>query len=354
MTKNEITNTLTINPGTLSAIIRACVLAMQPLMIWGKPGIGKSAIVAQAVEALNGEPLWLSRIKQEFGADTYGFIDIRALLLDPVDLRGLPSVSGGITRWNQPDFLPCDGAGILFLDELPAAPQMVQAALYQLVQDRKIGDYILPDGWVVIAAGNSEGDGAVSHRMPTPLRNKMVQVELASDSKEWLSWAMTNSILPEVIGYIAFAKDSALFQFDKSARSFATPRSWSYVSRMLAIGGLTPQAEHAIVEGLIGVGPAIEFLAFLRTYRDLPTVDSILLNPLGAPVPTSASALYAVCAAIGREITPANIATLGKYLGRIPVEYATIAIISAIKRDRANAETRTVNEWIIKNQFVLA
>src|SRR5215475_8867308 len=126
---------------SVSAALKSLVAARQPAFIWGSPGVGKSSIIAQLARSLN-----------------LALRDIRALLLDPVDLRGLPYVADGRSKWATPEFLPTDGAGVLFLDELNAAPAMVQAAFYQLVLDRSLGEYLLPDGWVIIAAGNREAD----------------------------------------------------------------------------------------------------------------------------------------------------------------------------------------------------
>ena len=137
---------------TPSALIEAlnCALTEHvPVHIWGAPGGGKSEIVRDLAAAQGCE-----------------FIDLRAVLLDPVDLRGLPCIDGDTTRWLVPNFLPREGKGILFLDELTSAPQMVQAACYQLVLDRRLGDYVLPDGWDIMAAGNPPSERGVHFAMP--------------------------------------------------------------------------------------------------------------------------------------------------------------------------------------------
>ena len=149
----------------VAAALNLLVSARQPVFIWGGPGIGKSDVVRQLAKAM-GVPLK----------------DIRALLLDPVDLRGLPFLGADhAAKWATPDFLPKDGEGILFLDELNAASAMVQAGCYQLVLDRRLGEYTLPDGWSIIAAGNRETDRAVTTRMPTPLRNRFTHLNFEVD-----------------------------------------------------------------------------------------------------------------------------------------------------------------------------
>src|SRR5262249_11413548 len=138
----------------ISVALRTLVAAKQPVFIWGGPGIGKSAIVRELADDLNTS-----------------LQDIRALLLDPVDLRGLPFLGAdGRSKWAPHEFLPGEVSGILFRDELNAAPAMVQASCYQLVLDRKLGEYTLPDGWAIVAAGNRDCDRAVTTRMPSPLR----------------------------------------------------------------------------------------------------------------------------------------------------------------------------------------
>ena len=146
----------TLRPSELAATLALLVEARQPTLVWGPPGAAKSAI-AQQVAADAGRQ----------------YVDVRALLLDPVDLRGIPWRDGADrTRWAPPAFLPPTddpGRWLINLEELPSAVQMVQAALYQLVLDRKVGEYELPEGASLIACGNRESDRGVVHRMPPPL-----------------------------------------------------------------------------------------------------------------------------------------------------------------------------------------
>jgi MoxR-like ATPase len=134
-----------MKPSELFEALHALITERVPLHIWGACGVGKSQIVAQVASDLSWQ-----------------FLDIRAVQLDPVDLRGLPRISADQAEWVPPKFLPTSGKGILFLDELTAAPQMTQAGCYQLVLDRKLGEYHLPEGWVVVAAGNP-GENRTTH-----------------------------------------------------------------------------------------------------------------------------------------------------------------------------------------------
>ena len=144
----------TVTPAALGSILKAMIAIKRPVMVWGQPGVGKSMCAQE--------------VAQNIGAS---FIDVRALLMDTVDFRGIPHLTeDGQTRWAPPDFLPkptSKGTHLICLEELPAAMPTVQAALYQLMLDRAIGEYRLPPGAALMAAGNREGDRAVSHRMPT-------------------------------------------------------------------------------------------------------------------------------------------------------------------------------------------
>jgi MoxR-like ATPase len=175
-----------MKPSDIASSLQLLAQIQKPAFVWGPPGVGKSQVVAQ-VAALLGIRL----------------IDIRAVLLDPVDLRGLPTVEQGRAAWAIPAFLPEDGAGILFLDELNAAPPLVQAACYQLVLDRALGEYRLPDGWAVFAAGNREGDRAVTSRMSSALANRFVHLVFEPDLDDWSQWAMgPGDLRPEVVAFL--------------------------------------------------------------------------------------------------------------------------------------------------------
>lgn len=318
------------------AALRALVSTRQPVFIWGGPGIGKSSIVAQLAASLK-----------------FSLRDIRALLLDPVDLRGLPYVTPeGRSKWAVPDFLPVVGTGILFLDELNAAPGMVQAAFYQLVLDRKLGEYTLPDGWIIVAAGNRDCDRAHTTRMPTPLRNRFVHLDFEVDTQEWSEWAIGAGIRPEVIAFIRF-RPQLLSAFDRDANAFPSPRSWEFVSRILD-SGPDPSIEHEMFAGAIGTGAATEFSGFLKMFRELPNIDAILLNPNGEPVPESPAAQYAVASALAHRASDANFDRICLYLDRMPTEFRVLSVRDATLRDQKIKFTAGYTKWAIHNHHVLA
>ena len=197
----------TLRPAELAATLKVLVEARQPVMVWGPPGCAKSEI-AQQVAAEGGRT----------------YCDVRALLLDPVDLRGIPwRDQDNRTRWAAPDFLPPSTSTALYLvnlEELPSGVPMVQAALFQLVRDRKCGEYELPEGASLMACGNRQADRGVVHRMPTPLASRFVHLEIKVDAPDWCAWAAGSGIAPEVLFYIQMRPDM-LHQFDPQSREAA-------------------------------------------------------------------------------------------------------------------------------------
>ena len=261
--------------------------AKQPIMIHGGPGLGKSDIVRAAA-------LQLSEIT---GDEDFDVVDIRLLLLEPSDLRGLPFVtSENECEWAIAPFLPKDpdSKGILFLDELSAASQQLMKAAYQLVLDREIGEYRLPDGWLVVAAGNRLSDRGGVNVMPTPLKNRFLHCELDETAilGSWKDYAFNAGVHDAVIAYISFRPD-ALYQFNTITNAFPTPRSWSFVSDTLRdlenfkpitstsnqntdLDVLREKIIASRIEGFVGAGVSSEFAAFLRVRDRLPSKAAIL------------------------------------------------------------------------------
>jgi hypothetical protein len=316
-----------MKPSQLCEALLALLSQQVPVHIWGATGVGKSQIVAQVAARMSCD-----------------LLDLRAVLLDPVDLRGLPWIHQGQTEWIPPKFLPAQGRGILLLDELTSAPQMTQAACYQLVLDRKLGEYHLPDDWFVVAAGNPASERGVHFSMPRPLRNRFVHLHLEPDVQEWCRWAVCAGIRPEIIAFLRF-KPNLLHDPSPApdANAWPTPRSWEMASKVLAgqaaIQRASAAAAHAEVEasmfeGTLGPGAAAELIGFLRLYRDLPSIDEILLNPDKAPVPNQPSALIAIATALGRAVTAHSLAKGVRYLDRVPTEFKVLAIRDAAARDR--------------------
>lgn len=328
-----------MKPSLIKGALVAAISARRPVFLWGSPGVGKSQVVAQVAA------------EQELD-----LIDVRAVLLDPVDLRGLPSINGdGQAHWCIPSFLPKEGKGLFFLDELNAAPPLVQAACYQLVLDRKVGEYTMPDGWHIIAAGNRETDRAVTSRMATPLSNRFIHINFEVDLNDWITWAIENDILVEVMAFLRFRPELLnKFEPETQEKAFPTPRTWQFVSDLMTVNTLSGQAEMEVLEGTVGKAAAAEFMGFLKIYRDLPDIDGILLDPEGSAVPSdNPAALYAIVGALARKASQTNFDRVLKYGARLPVEFGVVLVRDSVKITADVQKTKAFIDWADKNQDVL-
>jgi MoxR-like ATPase len=219
-------------------------------MIWGTPGIGKSSIVKQVAIAHQLE-----------------FIDVRLSQLAPTDLRGLPVAENGVSKWFPPEFLPQQGRGILFLDEINMAPPAMQGMAQQLILDRCVGSYIVPEGWFVWAAGNRKEDRAGVFEMPAPLANRFLHLQVEPDFESFKTYAMGQGIHEQIIAFLSF-RPSLLYKMDPQQPAWCSPRSWMMASTLHDRGlDLTPA---------IGVAASAEFQAFVLTYQMLPDLVTIL------------------------------------------------------------------------------
>ena len=326
-----------MKPSLMIEAINSLAKIRQPAFIWGPPGVGKSQIVKQVADDLEID-----------------MIDIRALHLDPVDLRGLPYLAEDKRAgWATPDFLPTEGKGILFLDELNAAPPLVQAACYQLTLDRKIGEYMLPDGWSVMAAGNRETDRAVTSKMPSALANRFIHLDFVVDLDDWCDWALKNDLVTELIAFLRF-RPELLHQFDPKSgdRAFPTPRSWEFVSNTLK-SGVKQEVEFPILSGTVGEGAAAELEGFLRIFRNLPSVEGILMDPKGTEVPEDPATLYALAGSLARRADDANFAQIKIYSDRLPAAFGVLLVSDAVKRTPAIQKTRPFINWATENSSVV-
>jgi len=331
-----------MRPSEISIAMQACIAAKRPGMLWGAPGVGKSQVTAQLAKNLN-----------------MVLLDVRAILFDPVDLRGIPHIDkdeNGINRttWAIPDFLPNEErhgkTGILFIDEINAAPPSVQAAFYQLMLDRKLGDYELPEGWYIFAAGNREKDRAVVNKMPTALSNRLIHIDFDIHTDDWVEWAISSNLAPEIISFIKFKSD-LLHDFDTSQRAFPTPRTWEFASDMLP--HVNSSNELDLLAGTVGEGAAGEFIAFLRVWRDLPSVESIIANPTGIAVSKDPSILYAITGSLAHKSTEETFEPIIKYVERIDVEYQVLFMREIAMRDANLKSNKHFIRWASANTDVM-
>jgi len=292
MSKELVTRT--VGPKGAKKSLRKAFNSKRPIFIWGPPGIGKSDIIKQLGSELDAH-----------------VIDVRLSLWEPTDIKGIPyfDANEGTMRWAPPSELPSAEFAknhkqiILFMDELNSAAPSVQAAAYQLVLNRKVGTYELPDNVVMVAAGNRETDKGVSYRMPSPLANRFVHLEMAVDWDDYFEWAVDNNVHPDVIGYLTFSKKD-LYDFDpkSSSRSFATPRSWSFVSELLTDDDVDNETLTDLVSGSVGEGLAIKFMAHRKHASKMPNPSDILSGKVKKMDSKEISAMYSLTVSLCYEL----------------------------------------------------
>jgi hypothetical protein len=326
----------------LTSAIGALIDSKIPTFLWGPPGIGKSSI-----------------IKQLSVAKELRFIDLRLSLMDPTDLKGIPFYDKHEHHsvWAPPSFLPKSGEGILFLDELNSAPPAVQASAYQLILDRQVGEYVLPAGWAIIAAGNRESDRGVVYRMPTPLANRFVHLEMEVDSNDWRDWAFRAGIDERIIAYIGY-KSEDLFTFDPTLgeKSFATPRSWEFVNGILG-SGMDENLMLDVISGAIGKERAISFLSFAKVMHKLPDIEKILQKGEGA-YPKEPEVLYTLSSVLVSSVLKdpqeQRLENLLNYTLELQSEFS-VMIVQDLQRNGISMEhSDAFTTWVRKFAYLLA
>jgi MoxR-like ATPase len=260
-----------MTPGELYSYLNRLIekRLMLSLMIWGPPGVGKSSVVAQVAREHELE-----------------LIDVRLSQLAPTDLRGLPVPEQGVARWYPPEFLPRGGRGILFLDELNMAPPAVQGIAQQLILDRKVGSYTVPEGWYLWAAGNRKEDRASVFDMPAPLGNRFLHLEVQPDFDSFKLFAIEQGLHEQVVAFLSY-RPGLLHKMDAHRPAWPSPRSWAMASQL--------HESELPIDPAVGGPTAEEFRAFLAIYSRLQGLDEILQGR-GAkhPFPEEPSLRYAL------------------------------------------------------------
>jgi DNA polymerase III delta prime subunit len=260
-------------------IVKGCMSQKVPVMLWGPPGIGKSSLIHQ--------------ISKELGCRV---VDLRLAQLEPTDLRGvpMPNRETGRAEWYLPAFWPTsatqettrkvtdadgkthsvtvavgdclDGPGVIFLDEIEKAPVSVKNASLQLVLDRMVGSYKLPNDWSIVCAGNREEDGCFSQPLGSALSNRMIHLDIESDVDAWGTWARDNDVSEDVIAFLHF--NPSLLYKQTEEHAFPTPRSWVLASSLIKnVKAQRDQKE--LMTAAVGRGAASEFTVWNNVYRSV-------------------------------------------------------------------------------------
>lgn len=329
-----------MKPSEVAESIRTCYKLRRPLFVWGPPGVGKSETMAGVAKDLG-----------------IGLVDFRMALRDPTDVKGfpMPDQKTGTMKFYRDGELPTEGRGFLFMDELNSSAQATQAAGMQLcLPPFKVGDYILPEGWVPMAAGNREGDRGVVHRMPSPLANRFTHVDYDVNADDFVRWAQDTDQSAELIAFTRF-RPNLLFTFDPKLndRAFGTPRSWVAADEIRR-EEKNPKVAFELIKGTVGEGNGTEFWSFINLIDKLPSVDEIKLNPGTVPIPDQPATQYAVVTTLATHTKDiSGFERFMIYIERMSKEFQTVYIRDAMRKDPKIKTAKVFTKWAMKNEKVI-
>jgi hypothetical protein len=301
-----------------------------PYLIGGA-GLGKTTIVKDVAASMNMQCSILSLAQYDAG-----------------ELGGwpVPSKDGTSMIRMRPDWMPTEGTGVLFLDELPQAPTANQNIAAQIVNERRVGPHHLPAGWVIVAAGNRTSDRAGTNNMPSHLKDRLMFLEVEADLEDTIAYFYSKRIDERVCAFLRF-RPEWLHKFDRDANACPSPRSWERVSSIMS-WGLDPVNQLEALAGQVGRAATADFHGFIKLYTTVPDMDELIANPMGAMISQDPAVMYAICAALSAKMNAKNAGNVVKYLMRLPQqEFAAFVIKDALSRDKTLKQTDAVRDWIM-------
>lgn len=330
-----------MKPSELKRFLLTTVKANLPVLIKGAPGIGKTDIVAQ--------------VAQELGFD---LIIEHPVVSDPTDFKGMPVVMGDVA-----DFLPfgslkrlvdADKPTLFFLDDLGQAPMAVQAACMQLILARRIDGHKVSDQVCFVAATNRHSDRAGVSGLLEPVKSRFVSiVELEPNLEDWIAWALFNKLPMELISFVQY-RPNFLFDFKPTHEliNSSSPRTVHNVAKLMW-AGTSQDLEYEAFTGAAGEGFAVEYMGFLKTFRNLPDLETILANPENAVVSKDVSVLYATCGALIARADESNIEQIVRYGNRLNHDFSVFLVFSCVQKDMSLLSNSAVIDWASRHPDVL-
>jgi hypothetical protein len=313
-----------MRPSQIKTLLTHCIKASLPVLLVGKPGVGKTDIVTQAAKESNAD-----------------LLVSHPAVSDPTDAKGLPWADAGAT---EARFLPFGDLAqamaatkplVWFLDDLGQASPAVQASFMQLILARRVNGHALPECVVFVAATNRREDRAGVSGILEPVKSRFAAiVEMDVDNDDWTTWATHNDIRAEVVAFMRMRPELLCdFKPTGDMKNSPCPRTWAHLSKLLNLN-LPPAIESMAFAGAVGEGAAAEFTGFLQMFRSLPVnPDRILLDPENADVPKDPSHLYALSSALASKANDKNFGRIFTYAKRMPQEFAVLTIRDAHRRN---------------------
>jgi hypothetical protein len=297
-------------------------------MLWGDPGVGKTETVESVANELG-----------------YGLVYTDLATRDPAELGGLPWIEDGRSIRCRPDWLPQEGRGILFLDELPQAGLAAMNIAATLIREHRIGEHALARGWLVVCAGNHPRNKAGTTAMPTHLRNRLLHLEVEADAELWARWAAGRRLDPVLVAYNRYRAAEYHHRFSTTDMAYPTPRSWVLGNRVQQLG-LPAELEQACLRGAVGEAAAADYAGFRRLLARLPDPDGIIADPEAAALPQDPQTYYALMGALGSRATSRTFEAIIRYLDRLPEqEFSVVCVLDATARDRSLEQTAAYQRW---------
>ena len=302
-------------------------------MLWSQPGEGKTTMVEDLAKELK--------------------LSVQTVIVaqfDPAELGGFPKLSEDNEEYSRarPFFLPKEGCAdtVLFLDELPQAYVANQNIVAQLVNERRIGEHVLPSNVTIVAAGNPMTSRAGTNQMPSHLKDRLTHLDIETDHQGFRTYALSKGFLPEVTGFIE-NRPEWLQKFDPAANASPTPRSWERANTILRLG-LDAAEERYALKGQIGEAALTDFVGYLRIYRDLPNVEDIFAAPEAIEVPGAPDILYALCSNLAHKANEDNAKALITFIRRFPSkEFAAFCVRDVLARNPSLKKDKDVAGWVV-------
>ena len=308
-----MSNITKATPRQARKFIVECIKAGLVPFLQGPPGIGKSVINHS--------------ISKDFNLQ---MIDHRLSTSEPTDLTGLPDFNNGRAYYAPFNIFPLEGdptpegkdGWLLFFDELPSASKMVQAAGYKVMLDRMIGQHRLHPNVAVVAAGNRMEDRAIVNSLSTAMQSRLVHIEMEVNHQEWLEdVALKQNYDSRIIAFLMqFPSKLMDFRPDHHEKTFACPRTWEFVNRLIS-GKQLDDDMAILLSGTITPGIAMEFYQFTKVFKDLININEILRDPENCRIPTDNSIKWATVTHMMDSVTDKNFSQVSVYADRFDLSF---------------------------------
>lgn len=331
-----------MTPKKMAEALQFCLTNSLPVLLKGKPGIGKSDIVSQACAA-TGHRLIISH----------------PVVADPTDYKGLPFAINGEAHFlpfgELNDLINAQEPTCYFLDDLGQATPAVQSAVMQLLLARRINGHKVSDHVTFVAATNRREDKANVAGILEPVKSRFASIlELETSVEDWTQWALTHGMPMSLVAFIQFRP--ALLEAQVPTKDIVntpSPRTVAYAGKMIN-AGLPSGLEYEMLSGACGQAWAVEYMAFVKYYLSLPTFASILMNPDYTAVPVNVGSQYALAGSIADKVSPTSLPAVLRYLARMPKEMEVVCIKMASVKSPKICETPAFIEWGVKNANYLS